>query len=68
MTGEKALKGAELLDEVQWLLDGRVDPHLIVQELRTTAMRVEMTARRHGRIELRKLFQPLVSEERRRAA
>jgi hypothetical protein len=39
-----------------------------VQELHTTAMRVEMTARRHGRTELGKLFQGVASAERRRVA
>jgi hypothetical protein len=68
MTGEKALKGAELLDEVQWLLDGHVDPRLVLQELHTNATRVEVTARRHGRRDLSAVFQPIASERRRNAA
>lgn len=68
MTGEKALKGVELLDEVQWLLDGQVDPHLVLQELHTTAARVEVTARRHGRQGMSNLFNVIAHEEKRRRA
>jgi len=65
VTGEKRLKGVELLDEVEWLLDGGVHPELVLQELGTTAARVESTARRHGRPHLSAVYMRVRAQERR---
>lgn len=47
-TSTKRLTGAELLDEVRYLLDANVHPLLIAQELHRTPASIEIAARRAG--------------------
>lgn len=67
MTGEKRPSGAELLAEVEWLLDGGAHPLLVAQELHRTVASIEQTARRYGRKDLGNLFGMYAHEERRAA-
>lgn len=62
----KRLTGAELLDEVQWLLEGDVHPLMICQVLGKNGHAIEATARRYGRVEVRRVFATVSKQERER--
>jgi hypothetical protein len=52
----KKSSGEELLDEIEWLLDGQVHPLLIAQELHLNRASVRTLARRHGRDRVAEAF------------
>ncbi|WP_353809095.1 hypothetical protein [Agromyces sp. SYSU T00194] len=68
------MTAAELLDEVEWLLDGGVHPLMICQQLGRSVSAVHQAARRAGRDRVVVAFNPpeskvsWVRETRRRAA
>lgn len=58
------LSGVELLDEVQWLLDGGVHPLMVCTVLGKSLEAVTVTARRYGRGEVARVFGAVRSAER----
>lgn len=62
----KRLTGVELLDEVQWLLEGGVHPLMICQMLGKKLDAIRATATRYGRVEIARLFATVKSQEQRR--
>lgn len=50
--GDKPMKGAETLDEAQWLRDGGMHQLVVARQLGTTWNNLERLAYRHGRQEL----------------
>lgn len=65
---EPRLTGAELLAEVQWLLDGGVHPLLAADELHRTPASIETAARRLGNADLARLYYPFTQSARRSAS
>lgn len=61
---EPRMIGAELLAEVDWLLDGGVHPLMVAEELKRTPSLLEVTARRHGRPDLVAIFSPFAHSVR----
>ena len=60
------LTTSDLLDEVEWLMNGGMHPFLIAEALGTTIYAVEMKARRSGRTEVRQEFSHAMASERNR--
>jgi len=60
------LTTSDLLDEVEWLMNGGMHPFLIAEALGTTIYAVEMKARRSGRTEVRQAFTKVMNSERHR--
>lgn len=64
MTGEPRLSGTELLDEVEWLLDGSMHPLLVAQELHRSVASIEKAARDHGRRDIASHFWAYLQERK----
>jgi len=60
------LTTSELLDEVEWLMDGGMHPLHIAKALGTTITAVEMKARRSGRSVVQQAFLTAAGSERHR--
>lgn len=63
---QRRLTGAELLDEVEWLLEGGVHPLMICQMLGKNIDAIVATATRYDRVEIRRPFATLRAQERHR--
>lgn len=62
------MTGAELLEEVEWLLDGGVHPLMVAQMLGRTVSGIDRTARRLGNKRVSQVFTRWHSAERLRKA
>lgn len=60
----RRLTGVELLEEVQWLLDGGVHPLMVCQVLDKKVDAIIATATRYDRVDLRKPFANVRSQEK----
>ncbi len=58
------MTGAEILAEVDWLLEGGVHPAMVAQVLNREVGTLEMMARRHGRKDLALVFAREYARER----
>lgn len=58
------MKGFELVEEIEWLLDGGVHPLMICTQLGRSAEALERVARTHGRPDLARKFWPVCEELR----
>lgn len=67
-THRPKLVARELLDEVNWLLDGGVHPLLIAQTLGKSCQSIDRAARVHGDQRIARLFAYPAQQERDRNA
>jgi hypothetical protein len=62
------MSAVEVLDEVEWLLDGGVHPLMICQVMNRKANSIEKAAHRLGRMEVSRAFSRVAKSERQVAA
>lgn len=60
----RRLTGVDLLDEVQWLLDGGMHPLMVCPVLGKSLSAVAATAVRLGDVEIARLFSTVRKQER----